>query len=86
MSRRHRITIEPAGSSYSVVGAVALTSPTPVIDAARALRAAGAHDSDLIVAASSIVSICPTSIGSILRRRKTPSAQYVGAHSASFNH
>jgi hypothetical protein len=75
---RHTIRInQVAAGKYSVVGSgISITSsPTPVPDAAAALRAAGADDSDLIVATCGDCSILPASIGSILNFRHTPRRQ-----------
>jgi hypothetical protein len=80
--KQHRITIEPAGSGFSVRGAVAIASTkAPVMDAARALREAGAPDADLVVVAGSVISVSPTTIGAVLKPRKLPQARYVGAPS-----
>jgi len=72
MNHTIRINQISAGK-YCVTGATAITSTlTPILDAARALRAAGATDSDTIVATCADVSILPATIGAILKPRKPP--------------
>lgn len=81
----HAIRIEPAGNAFAVRGAVSIpSSKAPIIDAAAALRSAGASDSDLIVANGSVVSISPATIGEILKPRNLPQGKYPGAHSTSY--
>ena len=82
----YAIRIEPAGSAYAVRGACSIqSSRQPLIDAAKALRSAGAADSDIIVVSGSVISISPVSIGAVLKHRSLPQAKYAGAHSTSFN-
>jgi hypothetical protein len=62
-----------AAGKYAVTGAVSiLSTPTPVRDAALALRAAGHPDSDLIAVNCGDITIVPMSLGSILRPRPAP--------------
>ena len=72
--RTHTIRTNMISSGrYAVTGAVSiLSTPTPVRDAALALREAGHPKSDLIAVASGEVTIVPVSIGSILRPRPAP--------------
>ena len=63
----YSIRVEPADKGFAVRGAVSIpSSKAPIVDAAKALKAAGASDHDVIVANGSVVSISPTMIGAVL--------------------
>ena len=67
----HRINIHGAGP-YTVEHAgktIVTNSVTPIHDAARALKAAGAHDRDVLHAMFGGCSIMPAALGAITRPR-----------------
>lgn len=73
--RTHTLRINQiAAGKYAVTGSGVsiLSTPTPVRDAALALREAGHPNSDLAAVASGEVTILPVSIGAILRPRPAP--------------
>ncbi len=72
--RTHTIrTTQIAAGRYAVTGGVSiLSTPTPVRDAALALREAGHPESDLIAVASGDCTFVPQTIGAILRPRPAP--------------
>jgi hypothetical protein len=73
----HHIRLNQIGAGiYACTGAVQITrTTTPIIDAALALKAAGAPDSDTISAMCGDASILPATIGSILNFRHTARRQ-----------
>ena len=63
----HQIRIEPAGAAFAVRGAISVpASKAPIIDAAKALKAANASDSDVLVVAGSVITVSPVTIGKVL--------------------
>jgi hypothetical protein len=76
---RHAIRInQTSAGKYCVVGAVSIANTTtPIIDAALALKAAGADDSDTIAVTCGEITVSPATIAAILRPRKTPNRNAV---------
>jgi hypothetical protein len=70
----HRVRLNMISSGrYAVTGATTITSTaTPIIDAAAALKAAGADDSDLLAVTCGEITVSPATIAAILRPRQTP--------------
>jgi hypothetical protein len=72
MSTHHVRLNQIAAGRYCVTGAVSIANTTtPIPDAAAALKAAGADDSDTIAVACGEITILPMSLGSILKFRPT---------------
>jgi hypothetical protein len=72
---RHNITISPTDREdrYRVRGAVALDSmASPIPDAARALKANGGSDDDLVHVNWRDCTVVPQTIGAILKSCPTP--------------
>ena len=65
---RHHIRL----TGNVVSGAVSLTSAQPIIDAAKALLAAGASPDDVLHVDAGEVNIAPMTLASVLRSRPTP--------------
>jgi hypothetical protein len=75
MTRQHRISIT-GERDFSVTGAVRIASTRhPIIDAAKALKAAGARDTDTIVANCSSVSVQPVRVAAVLAYKPSEARQ-----------
>jgi hypothetical protein len=74
---RHTIRINMISSGrYAVTGAVSIPpTPTPIIDAALALKQAGADDSDLLSVVCGTCTVSDMTLGAITRPRHTAHRQ-----------
>ncbi len=79
---QHHVKLnQTSAGKYVCTGAVSITStPTPILDAARELKAAGADDADILSVSCGDVSIIPQTIGAILRPRPAPPKFALGYH------
>jgi hypothetical protein len=84
--KQHCVTVEPADKGFSVRGAVSIPSTkAPVVDAAKALREAGAPDGDILLVSGSCVSVLPVTIGAALKPFKTVAQTHRLYHAGAGN-
>ena len=84
----HSIAIRPTDrpGHHTVSGAVSVASTaSPVIEAAKALKAAGANDRDLIRVVCADINFSPVSVGAVLKlRAPLRQSDVKRAHSSNF--